>query len=123
MFVWYYLHFLLHSFASERQVSFDEFGNEWPLTVNSGTIECRQGNSVVFITDGKEYAINGTAEDLGYKDIRPIWKDDTSTGIVEYAQVVANDEGISLEEAVSQLGGLPKVNINPLIQIGLALCE
>ncbi|MBL8756323.1 MAG: hypothetical protein JNK15_23720 [Planctomycetes bacterium] len=78
------------------------FSGEWPLTVESGTVERRIRDSdgarheiVVFVTqDGAEYALNGTARGLGFLAIEPIWRD-----------------------APPPLG--PKVDLGPLLKLGL----
>jgi len=49
---------------------------EWPLTVDEGTILCPGGGQLVFEVDGIEYALNGLAKGAGYADIEPIWRDD-----------------------------------------------
>lgn len=49
----------------------------WPFTVSQGILGCTQPpfpGAVTFNVEGTVYAVNGTAEDLGYKDIDPIWK-------------------------------------------------
>jgi hypothetical protein len=79
-----------------RRVSRADFGDEWPLTVESGTLSCQAGRAVVFLApDGTAYGVNGTA--ANYEDIDPIWADSG----VDYA---------------------PKKNIGPLIEAGLELC-
>ncbi len=85
--------------ALSGEVSAEEFGAEWPLTVPAGELRCEDGSSVTFTHDGTTYAVNGTARGTGrWPDIDPIW---------------APDPGVE---------GL-KVNIGPLIDRGLALCE
>jgi hypothetical protein len=80
-------------------VSRAQYGTAWPLTVESGTLRCAPGRAVVFrTTDGTDYAVNGTAMDGSYEDIRAIWADDP-TGVA------------------------PKIDISPLIQAGLKLCR
>lgn len=82
-----------------------DFG-EWPLTVKSGVLQCEEEivssfvvQRVTFTTpDGTVYAVNGHALDAGYPDIKPIWKKDPGSY------------------------GL-RVNIGPLIDRGLRLCE
>lgn len=51
------------------------FEEEWPLTVDSGTLTC-ENDAVTFESGGVVYADNGLAMtwDLG-EDIDPIWKD------------------------------------------------
>lgn len=88
--------------CGEGNVSSDEFGSKWPLTVDSGDLRCEgsQGfGSVVFTDpDGNEYGVNGVAVGQGYPPIDPIWKDDP------------------------ELAGL-KISIGPLIDRGLSLCK
>jgi hypothetical protein len=44
------------------EVSRAEFGDTWPLSVESGVLRCLEGRLVVFdADDGKTYAVNGTA--------------------------------------------------------------
>ncbi len=82
-----------------------DFG-EWPLTVKSGVLQCEEEivsslvvQRVTFTTpDGVTYAVNGHALDAGYPDIKPIWKKEPG--------------GYGL-----------RVNIGPLIDRGLRLCE
>ena len=52
---------------------------EWPFTVQSGTLRCRDG-SVTFATGGQEYGVNGRAQDSGYPKPLPIWAADPSLG-------------------------------------------
>jgi hypothetical protein len=86
--------------ASSRTVSRTDFGEEWPLTVDSGVLSCEGAGSVYFTSrDGKRYAVNGTAMTAGdAEQIDPIWEEDP--------------RGLS-----------PKKNIGPLIDEGLKLCE
>jgi hypothetical protein len=87
------------SAANRRNVSSSTFQGEWMLTVNSGELACEAPSAVVFTaSDGGKYAVNGTAEAKGYNDIRPIWKDNP------------------------QVQGT-KINIKPLIDEGLKLCQ
>jgi len=89
--------------AGGTEVSRGNMGDDWPLTVDKGTLACNGsggvGEVVFTAPDGTEYAVNGTAKSGGYKDIRPIWADDESLG-----------------------HGLKK-DISPLIDKGLSLCE
>lgn len=93
----------------ERSVDVSMLGDEWPLTVPSGTVVCESVPSPiaklhVFFVDpaGAVYAVNGTARgDIGARgwlDFESIWSD-SPTGY-----------------------GL-KVDIGPLIQVGLDICE
>jgi hypothetical protein len=82
--------------GNTEEVSRSDFGSNWPLTVESGTLACEGAGAVTFTTSGTTYAVNGMAQGMDqYAEIDPIWA----------------DEG----------GGLKK-NIGPLIDRGLSLC-
>jgi len=85
---------------SRVHVTREQFGNEWPLTVDSGDVECIDGLYVVFHHHGTAYALNGIAESRGYPKIDPIWKDN---------------------EAFASMGIESKLNIQPLLDAGLEL--
>ena len=78
-----------------------DMGTQWPLTVEEGTLACDGKNGIGAVTfkapDGKVYAVNGSAKTQGSADIEPIW----ATGE----------------------GAIPKQDISPLIEKGLALCK
>ena len=83
-------------------ISKDDFGEDWPFLIDSGTLNCAPGDAVTFEADGQTYAVNGTAmgraEAEGWRDMDPIWADDpAATGL--------------------------KISIGPVIQRGLALCD
>jgi hypothetical protein len=87
--------------STEGHVSRADYGKDWPLTVESGTLHCEDPGAVTFTADnGTTYWVNGTAgnqaKTRGWADIRSIWADDPA-----YA-------------------GL-KINIGPLIDDGLKL--
>ena len=86
--------------TGSQTVSRADFGEEWPLTVDSGVLSCEGAGSVYFTADdGRRYAVNGTAMTAGdAQRIDAIWADDPT--------------GLS-----------PKKNIGPLIDDGLKLCE
>jgi hypothetical protein len=53
----------------------------WPLTVDHGTIECRDRQYAIFIApDQKEYALNEAAEREGYQSIDRIRRPKASLG-------------------------------------------
>jgi len=86
------------------EVSQAEFGKDWPLTVDRGVLSC-DGSGVIFTTpDGDEYGVNGTAKGLGHPAIDPIWKEDHSYDLP--------GDGPPL-----------RVDISPLIDRGLELCQ
>jgi len=62
----------------------EDFGNEWPFTVNEGRLQCLnfrrvenlEAGEVVFTTNGKTYALNGVAGGSGkYLIVDSIWKE------------------------------------------------
>lgn len=46
---------------NERSVTRAEYGEQWPFTVDSGTLVCVEASAVLFRTDGGLYALNGRA--------------------------------------------------------------
>lgn len=79
-----------------------DFGDRWPLTVPEALVSCRPGDAVVVTVDGKDVAVNGLAMTM-YKSMPRIgdsglWRDATTAGG-------------------------PKVDIGPIIDIGLDLCQ
>ncbi|HTJ50237.1 MAG TPA: DUF2511 domain-containing protein [Cyclobacteriaceae bacterium] len=66
--------------SSEKMIHRKDYGVDWPFTVDQGTLKCIS-NSVVFIANGKTYAVNGTALSLasrnGYENMEEIWAPDT----------------------------------------------
>ena len=75
-----------------------QFGQNWPLLVGSGYVDCLPVSTAVFKTGGVTYALNGFAVSKDYVDIDPIWKDHP------------------------ELQGM-KADIGPLIDAALALCD
>jgi len=83
--------------GSGLEVSRSDFGKDWPLTVQSGTLNCEGAGAVTFTTNGTTYAVNGLANGMDqWPDIDAIWADAPH--------------------------GLKK-NIGPLIDRGLKLCN
>lgn len=83
-----------------KSIGQEDFGKEWPFTVESGTVRCEGEGEVVFETGGKTYAVNGAAHSQ-QPDLAPltdIWADTES-------------------------GNPPKVDVAPVIDAGLALCD
>lgn len=79
------------------------FGDVWPFTVDDGQLACNAQGHVTFTSAGVVYALNGTAKgaiDNGasYRVIDEVWRDDPSnTGL--------------------------KINLQPALDAGLALCK
>lgn len=81
-----------------KVVSKADYGEQWPLTVPSGTLRCSGAGAVTIEVDGTVYAVNGTAMGLKrWPDVEKIWAPDPKT------------EGL-------------KISIGGLISDGLKLC-
>lgn len=81
---------------SDKEVSRDDYGAEWPLTVDSGTLECKGSGGVgeaTITVDGTKYALNGIAKgNDAYADIRPIWADSPDfAGVKQDISVLIED--------------------------------
>lgn len=59
--------------TTAQRISEKNLGYTWPLTVDHGTAECREGDQAVFTApDGTTYALNDRAREAGYRDIGPV---------------------------------------------------
>ncbi len=92
-----------------QTVSADEYGEAWPLTVQSGELRCvlpdpaRPGiQALVIVVEGRAYQLNGTASSwagkMGWFDLGSIWRDNRA------------------------IAGT-KIPISPLIQRAQSLCD
>jgi hypothetical protein len=66
------------------QVQRPDFGKDWPLTVDSGTLACEGSNgigAVTFESSGITYGLNGVALQKGYPKVDPIWAANTELGL------------------------------------------
>lgn len=101
----------LFSFSGQKIISKEQFGDKWPFTVERGILQCKEGKVILFHANGKVYSVNGKADGLaksrGYHDIREIWKNNP-----EYSKFFAPDDPEH-----------PKINIGPIIEEGLKLCD
>ncbi|MFJ4932324.1 hypothetical protein ACIP8U_00435 [Streptomyces pseudovenezuelae] len=71
--------------------------SEWPFTVDAGLLKCEAGAVTFEPAGGPRYAVNGTAKDVGYPDISPIWAEDEDLGYglkVDISEVL--NKGLSL---------------------------
>lgn len=92
--------------SSERgpgYVTREDFGDDWPLTVDSAEVRCEEGRFVVLEAEGETYGLTGAAQthlDLAPPD--PIWRNapDVPEGMEPW-----------------------KVSLRPLTERGLELCE
>lgn len=61
--------------SSGLEVSKGEFGESWPFAVESGVVDCVDGQAAIFKTGGRSYQLNGFARSRGYAPIDPIWRE------------------------------------------------
>lgn len=83
-----------------KEVTKAQFGDKWPLSVESGTLHCegsKTSGAVTLYADGITYALNLQAQSDGYAQPGNIWLDDP-------------------EEAGQ------KIPVGPLVQEGMKLC-
>lgn len=66
--------------GATQRIGQQNLGYLWPLTVQSGTLECRAGTQAVFVADGRSYALNREAEAAGAQDIEGLRADNGSGG-------------------------------------------
>ncbi len=90
--------------SKKLEIDAQQYGESWPLRVDKGKLACEQ-NSVTFEADGIIYTLNGRAQTEAQRNGRG-WAD--SKNIRRY-----DPQGI--------MYGL--MDVGPLIQKGLALCE
>ncbi|BAC88181.1 YebY family protein [Gloeobacter violaceus] len=84
-------------------VSKAEYGERWPLAVQSGALDCPLPGAVVLKADGKTYALNGTAESTAkYQLVDGILTANPSGGKVDSQTKIAL--------------------LQPLVDAGLQLC-
>jgi hypothetical protein len=79
----------------------DDFGDDWPLTVDYGVVSCQSPSAVYFsISDNRRFPVNGLAisADTSGNDIREIWRDHPASHI-------------------------PKYPIGPILNVGLGICN
>jgi hypothetical protein len=95
-----------------RSVGRADYGSDWPLTVEAGTLRCEELGAVTFTAeDGTTYWLNVHAEEF--------WDNPD-------AEEMAEERGWRSLDAIHANGyGSPagKVSIGPLVDDGLALCE
>lgn len=87
----------VRSTESGSEVTRAQLGDDWPLTVDRGVVDCIDGNAAIFSTGGNTYALNGAATQKGYQRIDSIWRDNPDPN-------------------------LPKMNIGPLLRLALEQC-
>lgn len=90
--------------APPKLISAEEFGADWPFTIEEMHLQCLPGNAVV-VTDsetGRMYAVNGAASgkarQLGLDSLDSVWAE---------------------SEAIAGA----KVSVNAVVEQGLQLCQ
>jgi hypothetical protein len=82
-----------------------DYGDDWPLTIPEAKLICEQPSAVYLEADSKHYGVNGFGKNYVSKEypttareLERIWR--------------PHPDGIT-----------PRVNIGPLIDRGLAICD
>ena len=101
---------------TENMIYKADYGENWPFTVDKGILKC-VSQGVVFIANGKTYAVNGTAlnfkTEYGYSEMDEVWAYDT----IMMKQLIA--AGFSKEEAEKHK---IRISVDKIIKDGLKLC-
>ncbi len=90
--------------VKSKKISKEDYGKDWPVSVDEGTVKCIDGTYVVFEAQGKVYAVNDTA------------KDETIMSDHDWSNI----EDIRLDDPADPD---TKVNITPILSTGLILCK
>ena len=62
-----------------KRLNKSDYGDDWPFSVQSGTVQCMDGFVVVFKTGNDTYALNDAARLSGeYKNIKEILRADAN---------------------------------------------
>jgi len=76
--------------GTTQRIGSENLAYLWPLTVDSGDIQCRAGEQAVFVApDGRSYALNRKAEDAGVPSIEPIRADGSGGGKVSLGALLS----------------------------------
>ncbi len=63
----------------------------------------------------------GVAEKHGFSNIEEIWLDDPE--FYKVAEEAARVEDLPVEKAIKLMGGPTKINLSPLLDVGVRLCN
>jgi len=98
-----------------KKITKEEFGKDWPFTVDAGYVNCYD-SEVTFETNGKVYALNGTAKTRmpDSPPIEEIWAWDLES------QKEQLEMGFS-KESVER--GKVRKTVHHIIKIGKEICE
>ena len=79
------------------EVTADQFGDKWPLTVDKGTLHCEPPTRIFFTTaEGHKYGVNGTAA-IDAPSILQIVKDKDVGGVnIKMDATLLIEEGMKL---------------------------
>jgi hypothetical protein len=58
------------------EVKREDYGKDWPFSVEKGVVDCVDRSAAIFKVGDKSYSLNGTAKGRGYASIDSIWLDD-----------------------------------------------
>lgn len=111
--------------GSGRHLAKEDLGSAWPFTVSEGTVRCLERRAVIFEANTKRYAVNGTAKGYakhgGFLPIESIWAEDPK--FLERANEVARVQRRPIAEVIDTMGPPTRIDIKPILEIGLALCR
>ena len=106
-----------------------DYGTRWPLTVSEAVLTCEGPWAVFAKVDGNYYGVNGMGKTWVEKEypqkarnIKHIWRED-SRMIGEFREALkAQGESLPREGLPADMG-TPHMNMMPLINDGLKLCD
>jgi len=77
--------------SSDRglKVSESQYGENWPLNVRRGALECLDSKAMVFHHGGETYAMNAAAAAQGYASITPLLGESSGLGRDHYDLAVS----------------------------------
>ena len=71
-------------FGPSKEVSVDDYGAEWPLTVTSAVLGCEPGDIAMLTVDGHSYPLDtGMDANEVHPDLERIWAKDPQVGSTE----------------------------------------
>jgi hypothetical protein len=82
-----------------RQVTRAEFGDAWPLTIESGTLRCQGSDAVTFETGGRTYDVSGAAAIVGGgfgEPSDPIWARDANGALKDLEPLESAAESLCM---------------------------
>lgn len=101
-------------------ISSTDYPTNWPFSVKSGELSCVNHYGIIFTTGEKSYAINGTAQAMGYEKVNPIWLEDPE--MHQWAESIAKRDKRTLKDVQDEMG-ISLISMQPILDRGLLLCS